>query len=314
MQSKRRMRNSRACDSANRYRRRLRLLLILTSLAACPLTGRETILSVEDDDGQQVRLPVPAERIVSLSPHATELVFAAGAGGKLVGASTFSNYPPQAERIPRIGGASRLDRERLLAIRPDLVVAWPSGNRPQDLAWLKKRAIPLYRSEPRTLENIAKNIRDIGLLAGTSASAAAAAAAFSERLAGLRRDFGEKTRLRVFYQIWPKPLMTAGTRHFINQVLALCRGQPLFPGLSALTPMVSREAVIQANPQAIIAASPEPGSEDPFAYWRRWRSIDSVRENRLISVHPDLIHRPTPRILDGAEVICRGLHPGTGNP
>lgn len=285
------------------------LLVLVTSLVSSPLLGRESgAISVLDDSGVTVRLAAHAKRIVSLSPHVTELVFAAGAGDTLVGAVSFSDYPPQAQRILRVGDASRLDRESLLALRPDLIVAWPSGNRPQDLDWLEQRGIAVYRSEPRELEDIAGNIRNIGQLAGTESIAETAAEAFSTRLAELSRDYAQQTSLRVFYQIWSKPLMTIGANHLINRVLRLCRGQPLFPDLAPLTPTVSREAVILANPQAIVAALPEQGDDDPFVKWRHWTNLEAVRENRLIGVDPDLIHRPTPRILDGAEVICQGLH------
>jgi len=262
---------------------------------------------VVDDSGREVQLPAPAQRIITLTPHGTELVFAAGAGNRLVGTTAFSNHPQAAKQLPRIGDAARLDRERLLVLAPDLVIAWPSGNNPRDLAWLERRGIPLYHSEPEELEQIAENIREIGRLAGSAAKAEEAAAHFDRRLAKLRQDYAGLPPLRVFYQIWPSPLLTAGKGHIITQVLRLCGGRPLFPQLTALTPRVSREAVILADPQAMVAALPEQGSDDPFAQWRSWKSMEAVREGRLVGVHPDLIHRPTPRILEGAEVICRGL-------
>jgi iron complex transport system substrate-binding protein len=273
-----------------------------------PTAGGESALGVVDDSGRQVRLEAPAQRIVTLAPHGAELVFAAGAGAKLVGATFFSNYPPAAAQVPRIGDAARLDRERLLALEPDLVIAWSSGNRSQDLAWLEKRGIALYRSDPAELQDIAENIREIGGLAGSGDIAAAAAARFAERLAELRQKYSRQTPLRVFYQIWPSPLFTVGNGHIISQVLALCGGRTLFSDLTTPTPTVSREAVILANPQAIVAAITEQGGDDPFTQWRRWRSIEAVRAERFIRVPADLIHRPTPRILDGAELICRGLH------
>ena len=293
---------------------RLRLAVCLwlfaaaASVTATPTAGGESALGVVDDGGRQVQLEAPAQRIVTLAPHGAELVFAAGAGAKLVGATSFSNYPPEAEQVPRIGDAARLDRERLLALEPDLVIAWPSGNRPQDLAWLEKRGITLYRSDPAKLQDIGENIREIGRLAGSGDIAAAATARFVDRLAGLRRRYSRPMPLRVFYQIWPNPLFTVGNGHIISQVLTLCGGRTLFPDLATLTPTVSREAVILADPQAIIAAIPEQDGDDPFTQWRRWRSIEAVRTERFIRVPADLIHRPTPRILDGAELICRGLH------
>ena len=280
----------------------------MAGLAANPATGETPPLNVVDDSGRQVQLKAPAERIVTLAPHGAELVFAAGSGAKLVGATAFSNYPPQAAQVPRIGDAARLDREHLLALEPDLIIAWPSGNRPQDLAWLERRGITLYRSDPAELQDIAENIREIGRLAGSGDIASVTALQFSNRLAELRRQYSGQTPLRVFYQIWPSPLFTVGDGHIISQVLTLCGGRTLFPDLTAPNPTVSREAVILADPQAIVAAIPEQGGDDPFIQWRRWRSIEAVRADRFIRVPANLIHRPTPRILDGAELICRGLH------
>ncbi len=280
----------------------------VAGLAIHPTAAVASALDIVDDSGRQVRLEAPAQRLVTLSPHGAELVFAAGAGAKLVGATSFSNYPPAATQVPRIGDAARLDRERLLALKPDLVIAWPSGNRPQDLAWLEKRGIAMYRSDPAELQDIAENIREIGHLAGREDIASAAATQFSNRLAALRQQYFRQTPLRVFYQVWPSPLFTVGSGHIISQVLALCGGRTLFSDLTTPSPTVSREAVLLANPQAIVAAISERGGDDPFTHWRRWRSIEAVRSERLIPVPADLIHRATPRILEGAELICRGLH------
>jgi len=266
-------------------------------------------IRVIDDSGREVRLDAPAVRIVTLTPHTTELVYAAGAGSRLVGTTAFSNYPEEASLITRVGDATHLDRERLLALAPDLVLAWPSGNNPRDLAWLEDRGIPIYRSEPVELGAIADNIRDIGRLAGSDTAAETVAAHFDARLAELRLRYTRQPPVRVFYQVWPDPLFTVGNGHLISRVLELCGGLPLFPDLVPVSPTVSREAVILANPQAIVAALPERGTDDPFDRWRRWESVEAVRERRFITVHPDLVHRATPRILDGAEQICRGLHP-----
>jgi iron complex transport system substrate-binding protein len=264
---------------------------------------------VRDDSGALVRLSAPAQRIVTLSPHTAELVFAAGAGKRLVGTVAFSDYPAEAARIPRIGDAARLDREQLLMLHPDLVIAWPSGNRPQDLAWLERQGMVLYRSEPATLEAIADNLLNLGRLTG-SRSAVRAAADYSNHLARLRRQYAGAASYPVLYQVWPSPLITLGARHLVSQVLELCGGRPLFPGLTEAAPRVSREAVILADPYAIVAGSKERDS-DPFAAWRHWPSLDAVRHDRLIVIPPDLLQRPTPRILEGAERLCRALQ---GNP
>jgi iron complex transport system substrate-binding protein len=271
------------------------------------LTATWAGILVVDGAGHPVSLPHPARRVITLSPHAAELVFEAGAGQRLVGTTAGSDYPPAARRVPRIGDASRLDREALLALAPDLVVAWPSGNRPQDLAWLQRSGIPVYRSDPPGLEAIAADLRALGRLTGTAAAADATANAFLARLARLRVRYRGAPRLRVFYQLWPRPLMTVGARHIVTQVLGLCGASSVFPQIRTPAATVSREAVIRADPDAIVAAVGDADEGDPFAAWRRWSQLAAVRDGRLVAVPAALIHRPTPAILDGAEIICRGL-------
>jgi iron complex transport system substrate-binding protein len=277
------------------------LALALALPARCP--GQP----VTDDRGQPVTLPQPARRVVTLSPHAAELLFHAGAGDRLVGSTAHSDYPPAARAAPRIGDATRLDREAILALAPDLVIAWPSGNRPGDLDWLQRRGLPLYHSDPPTLAAIADNLRDIGVLTGTGEPAGRAADAFHRDLEQLRRRYRERPVTRVFYQLWPRPPMTLGRNHLLNEVLALCRARNLFDNLAGSTATVSREAVLRADPQAIVAAVSGP-EEDPFAPWRVWPALTAVREGRLLRIPAELLHRPTPALLRGAAALCRGLH------
>jgi len=281
------------------------LLLCAGLLGTCAAVG--AAIRVTDDSGRTLDLTEPASRIVSLSPHAGELVVAAGAGAALIGATAHSDYPAQAARVPRIGDAARIDRERLLTLRPDLVIAWPSGNRPQDLAWLERAGIPVYHSDPPSLEKIAENLREIGRLAGTVEAAEQAADAFDRRLSQLRNHYSRPAPIPVFFQVWAQPLITIGGRHIIAEALAACGARSVFPDLAPLAPSVSREAVIAADPHAIVAAVEADASDDPFTQWRRWEQMRAVADDRLITVLADLVHRPTPRLLDGIEIICRGL-------
>lgn len=283
----------------------LRPLAGLLLLSGC---ASPAALEVEDDAGRTVRLEQPARRIISLAPHATELLFAAGAGARMIAATAYSDYPPEAGTLPRIGDAARLDRERLLLLEPDLVVAWPSGNQDRDLAWLEQRGITLYFSEPSELTDIADNLLDLGTLAGSRATAAKAADDFLlglERIRARYRDHGET---RVFVQVWPRPLITVGAGHFILQAVALCGGRTPFPQLSTPSASVSREAVIRADPDAILATVAPGDKDDPFAAWRRWAELKALRTGRLIRVSADFMSRPTPRLLQGARQACAQLH------
>ena len=264
-------------------------------------------VSVSDDIGREVRLTRPAQRIVSLAPHITELLFSAGAGDRIVGVVEYSDYPPAAKELPRVGAYNAVDMERILALRPDLVVAWASGNPPALIEQLRGLGLTVFLSEPRELEDVASNLERLGRLAGTEATAQAAADAFRRRLRALRERYSARAPVSVFYQIWFRPLMTVNGEHLISKVIRLCGGRNVFAALPALVPKLDVEAVLAADPQAIVAGVREPGDDSWQADWRRWPQLRAVREGHLISVPADLLQRHTLRILDGAERLCTAL-------
>ncbi len=276
------------------------LLAMVCGLAGMPAQA----LSVTDDSGATVRLERPAQRIVSLAPHATELLFAVGAGGRIVGAVEFSDYPEAARRIPRVGGYNRLDVERIVALRPDLVVAWQTGNPAGTLARLRQLGMAVFLSEPRELEDIASNLERLGRLTGNAAQARRAADAFRQGLARLQRRYRSLTPVSLFYQIWDQPLMTLNGEHLVSKLIRLCGGRNVFADLPALAPQVSLEAVLAADPEAIVISG--RGEQDPAwrAQWQRWRSLRAVRRGNVFVIDPDIIQRHTPRVLQGAEVLC----------
>ncbi|MCB1774408.1 MAG: ABC transporter substrate-binding protein [Gammaproteobacteria bacterium] len=238
--------------------------------------------TVSDDEGMTVTLPEPARRIVTLSPHATDLVVAAGATDRLVAVAAFSELPPPWDHLPRIGGAGAIDRESLMAWRPDLVIAWPSGNRPNDLAWLRKSDIPLFASEPSTLARVAAAIRAIGKLADTSATADRAATAFEK---GLVVPCRAMTRQPAFVTVWDRPAMTVGGRHWLNEVLALAGFANTMGGIDLGVFAVSSEA-------AAAAAGAFPIS--------LMRHFDGSAADRLA----DLLSRPGPRLAEAVQRLC----------
>lgn len=276
------------------------LLACLLSLQSA-LAGDDLV----DDLGNPVDLQGPARRIVSLAPHITELLYAAGAGERLVAAVEHSDYPPQARQLPRIGDAARIDLERLALLEPDLVVAWGSGTPARELAGVRRLGVPLYLSEPRRLDAIGEQLRQFGRLAGTQAIAAQAAAEYERRLAALRMRYAAMPRRPVFYQLALQPLLTVNAAHIINEVLSLCGGVNPFAGLRELTPRVDIEAVLAARPAAVIHAL--YAGEDAGGTERFWSRHGLDPATRFIAVPGDHIHRPTPRILAGAERICAGL-------
>jgi iron complex transport system substrate-binding protein len=276
------------------------LLVLVAGLARAEV-------SVDDDAGVPVRLDRPAQRIVTLAPHLAETLFAAGAGGRLVGAVDFSDYPEAAAKVARVGGYSRVDLESVVALKPDLIVAWRSGNAPADIDKLRALGFPVYLSQPDRPEDVAREIERLGRLAGTSDAADEAARAFRARLAGLERRYGGRPVVRTFYEIWKQPLSTVGGRQIISSVIRLCGGENVFGQLAAIAPVVGVEAVVAADPEAIVASGMGEARPEWLDDWKRWPAMTAVARDNLFFVPPDLIQRHTPRLLDGAEQLCWSL-------
>lgn len=264
-------------------------------------------ISVQDDTGQTVRLKAPARRIVALAPHITENIFAAGAGERLVGTVDYSDYPPEAKKIARVGGYSRVDLEAVAALKPDLILAWQSGNSMPQVEKLKALGLTVHVSQPNRMTDIAGDLERIGQLAGTDAAARTAAERFRQRLETLRANHAGKPGVRVFYQIWKAPLMTVGGPQIITDAIRLCGGENVFAHLSQMAPTVSIEAVIAANPEAIIATGMGDARPEWLSDWQPWTRMTAVKQGNLFHINPDIMQRHTPRILDGAEKLCADL-------
>lgn len=285
------------------------LLAVLAAASdAAPIVER-------DAAGRTVRLDRPAARVVSLAPGLTELVFAAGGGASLIAVDTASDYPPAALSLPRIGDASRLDIERIVASKPDLVLVWQSGNTGREVEQLESLGIRTFRVEPRRLGDVPRAIEQIGRLLGRSGEAAATAAALRQRLAGLRARHAGAAPVRVFYQVWSSPLLTISGGHMVNDAIELCGGRNVFAALKALVPHVSIEAVIAADPEAFFTASERGGgrgfAREPaapgFAVWQRHRNLAATRGGFFYALDGDAISRQGPRIADGVAAVCAAL-------
>ena len=262
---------------------------------------------VRDDAGFDVRLERPARRIVSLAPHTTELLYEIGAGDIVVGAEPYSDYPVAAQRIPRVGGLSGIDVEAIVALKPDLVIAWLSGTSKAQIESLVRLHVPVFRSEPHTFDDVTATLTRFGTLTGHVDEAQADAARFRARLATLRATYAHGAPVRVFYQVWNKPLMTVGGPQLITQAIALCGGRNVFDTLKPLAPTVDPEAVITADPELIVTASTRSDHSADLAQWNRWAGVSAVRARRYLFLDPALITRPTSRILIGTETLCRAI-------
>lgn len=264
-------------------------------------------VTVADDRGQPVRLTAPAQRVISMAPHVTELLFAAGGGGRIVGAMNFSDYPAAAAQIPLIGSNSQLDLERVIALKPDLLVVWQSGNTARQLAQLQSLGIPLFYSEPHSLDGVADSLLRLGRLLGTEAQAQAAASQFRAKAAALRARYASRAPVSVFYQVWDEPLYTLNGAQIASDAIRLCGGRNIFAELKTVAPQVSIEAVLQRNPEAIVGGKRYTPQDRGLSIWAPYHSLLAVRRKNLFTLDEVLLTRPGPRAVDGAAALCVAL-------
>ena len=245
-------------------------------------------------------------RLVSLAPHITEIIYAAGAGDLLVGTVEYSDYPAAALEVPRIGDAFRVDYEALALLNPDIVFGWRDGNPVEMLARLRELDYPLVELGTARLGEIPDNLERVGELTGHRETAGAAAELLRERLRALAERAAAADSLSVFWQVSANPYYTLGGSHVVSEVLELCGGQNVFADLPGMAPVVTLEAILAVRPEVIIAAVPP----DDVAWrtdWLRWEELPAVQNSNLFAVHPDLVSRSGPRLIDGAEETCRLL-------
>ena len=280
------------------------LLTILISL----VTSQVSVASVTlpQANGELLILPGPAERIITLAPNLAELVFAAGAGTRLIAVVEYSNFPAQVAQIPRIGDAFRIDLERIIEFKPDLVIAWKSGNAQTALQKLQQLGITVWQIEITRPGEIADAVANISRAAGTQDKGEAVARQLHSKLKKLQQQNSNKTPVVFFYQIAARPLYTINGQHIISRSLEVCGGQNVFSGLPTLAPQISRESVILANPQVMIAPAP-PEEASSLQIWQEWTQLQAVVNNSMIYLPADEISQATPRLLDSIELACKLL-------
>ncbi|ODU89618.1 MAG: cobalamin-binding protein [Thiobacillus sp. 65-69] len=278
------------------------LLAGLALLMALPAGA--AAIRVTDDAGQTLTFDRPPQRIVSLTPHLTELLYAVGAGAQVVGVDSASDYPAAARALPRVGDTSRIRFERILALKPDLIVAWVGGNRAADVYGIAQLGIPVLNTEATRLGDVARLLRLIGEATGHAQVGIRAARTYDERLAALKQRYARSVRIPVFYQIWDRPLMSVGGVHWIDEALAVCGARNIFHDLLAVAPVVSREAVLRRQPQLIVGGSDAPGVR---ATWEAFDSLPAVRHGAFVQIDADRLHRATPRLIEGVATLCEAL-------
>ena len=283
-------------------------LIVLSAWALLYVAGVQAApISVKDDIGLTVVLPAPASRIVALSPSVVEVTYAAGAGDKIVATVEYSDYPASALKIPRVGGHSKIDLEAVIAAKPDLVIAWQSGNSPSAIEKIRQLGIPVYISQPHKMTDIPGEIERIGILAGTTPVANKAAQDFRKRYDALAKNYRDRPPVTVFYQVWQNPLITIGGQQIMSDAISLCRGQNIFADLKPLAPRVSFESVIAANPEAIVTSGMAVQNAEMLDAWKKWPNLTATQRNNFFFIQSDLMNRSGPRILDGTQILCEAL-------
>jgi iron complex transport system substrate-binding protein len=277
-------------------------LIVLASVAAAQAQASVT---ARDDEGNAVTLQKPAQRVISLAPHVTELLFAAGGGGHVAGAVAYSDFPEEAKKIQQIGSNRELDLERIMALKPDLIVVWRHGSSERQIEMVRKLGVPLFYNDPRKLDDIPESVAGLGQLMGTGKVAGPAAAELRQQLASLRNRYANRPTVRVFYQVWDKPLYTLNGQHIVSDALRLCGGENVFARLPVTAPVVSVEGVLRENPEAVFATAEK--NYGGVSMWKPYGTLLAVRNDNLFTIDGNLLNRSGPRMIAGAAMLCEKL-------
>jgi iron complex transport system substrate-binding protein len=278
--------------------------LTLSCLAVVLVPMAPAAVTVQDDLGRSITLAHAPLRIVSLAPGATEMLFAAGAGEHVIATVEYSDDPPAARRVPRIGDAAAIDVERLIALHADIVVVWPKGGNPAQIAQVERMGLPVYREQVDAFNEFPGSLRRLGELAGTRAVAARAARDLEAQLAALTQRYGGGAPVTVLLEIWDRPIYTVGGRHLMSDALRICGARNIFGDLNDAAPVVDVEAVIARNPDMIIAAAPPQAASAWLDEWKPFGALRAVRTGRLIPFEDQRLSGLGPSALVATAALC----------
>lgn len=273
------------------------------------LVGYQANAAIEviDDNGDKLRLNSAANRIISLSPNTTEILFHIGAGDQIVGADEYSNYPLAANKIIRVNNHAAANYELIISLKPDLVIAWQSGNGDKIITRLRELGLPVFVVETQSMQEIPSLYRRLGQLSGQSLKASQQAEAFAKKLQRLNQSFASREKVKTFYQIWNDPLMTLNGDHILTDIIELCGGVNIFSDSAALVPYVNMESVLAKDPQVIISGGANQNDLWNLGIWQQWSGVNAVKNRQVYSIPSDLLQRHSDRILQGAELVCQHL-------
>jgi iron complex transport system substrate-binding protein len=247
------------------------------------------------------------QRIISLAPHITEMLFSAGAGDKVVGVVAYSDFPKAALDIDSIGSYQAINIEKIILLNPDLIIAWKSGNRLKDIEKLEQLGFKVVYSEPYKLTDIPKEVRAFGEQLGTQVTANAVADALENKLQSLIQTYQTKPKVSAYYQIWNAPLMTINGEQSISQAMSICGAENIFADLPLLAAEVSIESVIQQNPDAILLGGQKQMQQGWLKAWQKWQTISAVKNQQIYLLKADNFQRPTARLIESIEGLCQKI-------
>jgi iron complex transport system substrate-binding protein len=262
--------------------------------------------------GRKITIPLDPQRVVSLSPSITENVFAIGQEYRLKGITRFSDYPPAAATIPKVGSYTRLDLEKIVALKPDLCIALKDGNPIEVINRLESLNIPVFATDPRNLDGVLETIREIGLILNSKDEAELLVIKLQDRIDKVKSLVDTIDRKpRVFFQIGITPIVSAGTNTFIHELITLAGGENVSAGATPY-PRFSREQVLGLAPEVFIITSMARGGgfEEMKAWWSQWPDMPAVRNNRIYLMDSNVLDRASPRMVDGLEFLLQHIHPG----
>lgn len=291
---------------------RLSHLVAATLAVVCGFASGSDRAVLRDDNNAILQLSLPVSRIVTLAPHLAELVFDVGAGERLIGTVEWSNNPPAAQAVPRIGDGFRVDAERVLALQPDVVLAWGGGTPASTIEQLRALNLQVAVLTPSDLASVPRHLRWLGRLTGNAETAEAKARKFEMALQTLRAEYSDRQPVDVFYQISGQPLFTVGAEHTISELIGLCGGRNIFSDLDRRAHAVSREAVIMRDPDVIVAGQ-YTGSGDELSAWRRWDTLTATRAGNLFNIDAERVARPATGLADGGRELCETLDEARAN-
>jgi iron complex transport system substrate-binding protein len=262
-------------------------------------------ISLTDDVGRQVTLQAPARRIVTLAPFLTELVFAAGAGDRVVGVSAYSDYPEQARKLPVVSSAAGVSLEQVAALKPDLLLAWRDSFRPEWGERLASFGIAVFIASGRRLDDVPRLLKVIDNAAGVDSSKVRER--FDAEVASLRASYAQKRRVDAFLEVWHRPLTTISGQHFMNDALELCGAGNLFKERAGVARQVSWEEVYRVDPYVVIGTGSASTESEFRANWKARPTLAAVKADRLVWIDADTIQRPTTRTPQGIRQLCERL-------